>query len=99
MAQIRNRSCKIGIRSGLKLAKLQPNVNSIKTISSMQSGPNRACRSGLDLVTGPDPDLVTLSVLDRASRSLPDVTTQSFSGLAIQPFSVLTRLSVSDLAF
>ena len=57
----------------------------------MQSQPDGAFGSDSDLVTGPDPNLATFSVLNSASQSLPVVTTRSFSDLA--------KLSVLDLEF
>ena len=40
----------ISFRPGLKLAKVQPDLNPIKTIGNMQSRPDRACRSDSDPV-------------------------------------------------
>ena len=40
----------ISFRLGLKLAKVQPNLNPIKTRGSMQSRPDRACGSDSDAV-------------------------------------------------
>ena len=40
----------ISFRPGLKLAKVQPDLNPIKTIGNMQSRPDRPCRSDSDPV-------------------------------------------------
>ena len=65
----------ISFRPGLKLAKVQPDLNPIKTRGGMQSLPDRACGSDSDPVFMTSPHLATLSVSDQAPQSLPDVTT------------------------
>ena len=55
---------------GLKLAKVQPDLNPIKTRGSMQSRPDRACRLDSDLVFMTRSTSGTLSVSDQAPRDI-----------------------------